>query len=70
MTAVTAHPPAFQPFIYTLDVLVPVVGLGQKAAWHPNGGPLVWFNFALTAVGWVLATAVVAGLSGVLKRTQ
>lgn len=69
MTALTAHPPAFQPFIYTLDVLVPVVGLGQKAAWQPNGGPLVWFNFALTVAGWVLATAVVAGLSGVLKRT-
>jgi hypothetical protein len=69
MTAVTAHPPAFQPFIYTLDVLVPVVGLGQKAAWQPNGGPLVWFNFALTVAGWALATAVVAGLSGVLKRT-
>jgi hypothetical protein len=70
MVAVAVHPPAFQPLIYALDVLVPVVGLGQKSAWQPAGTGLVWFSFGLTVAGWVLATAVAAGLSGVLKRTQ
>jgi len=37
---------------------------------RPVGSGLVWFNFGLTLAGWVLATAVAAGLSGVLKRSQ
>lgn len=70
MVSVIAHPPAFHPFIYTLDLLMPVVGLGQKAAWQPTGNGLEWFSFALTGAGWVLATAVVAGLTGILNRSK
>jgi len=68
MVAVTAHPPRFQPVVYTLDVLLPVVGLGQKAGWQPATPGLLDWYWGLTAAGWVLATAVVAGLTGVLKR--
>ena len=46
------------------------VGLGQETVSRPVGSGLVWFNFGLTLAGWVLATAVAAGLSGVLKRSQ
>jgi hypothetical protein len=67
MIAITAHPPAFQPVVYTLDVLLPVVGLGQKAAWQPTDWRLD-FSWILAGAGWVLAAAVVAGLTGVLKR--
>ncbi|MGY0021247.1 hypothetical protein ACVHNB_20015 [Streptomyces sp. YJ-C3] len=66
--AATATPaPAFHPIAYTLDVLVPIVDLGQQKAWAPTGSALYCF-WLLSGAGWVLTTAVVAGLSGVLKR--
>jgi hypothetical protein len=59
--------PAFHPVIYTLDLLLPIVGLGQESAWVPHGPVERWvWVFLLT--GWVLTTAVVAGLTGMLKR--
>ena len=67
MIATSAHPPAFHPFAYAVDVIVPIVGLGQKSAWEPQGTALYW-SWALTGAGWVLTTAVVAGLTGILKR--
>jgi hypothetical protein len=70
MVSVVSHPPAFHPFIYTLDLLLPAAGLGQKAAWQPAGNGLEWFGFALTGADWVLATAVVAGLTGILNRSE
>ncbi|MCR6489619.1 hypothetical protein M8542_43070 [Amycolatopsis sp. OK19-0408] len=59
--------PAFQPVAYALDVLVPIVDLGQKKAWYPQGGAQVW-SWVFTGAGWVLTTAVVAGLTNALKR--
>lgn len=69
MIAASQHgtPPRFQPVIYTLDVLLPIGGLGQKSAWQPTGGYLDWY-WAFAIAGWVLSAAVVAGLTGILKR--
>ena len=67
MISTGTHPPAFHSFAYTADVIMPVVNLGQKSAWQPQGSALYW-SWALTGAGWVLTTAVVAGLAGVLKR--
>jgi hypothetical protein len=68
MSALTAHPPAFQPVIYALDVLIPAAGLGQKSGWEPASTGLWYWYWALTATGWALASAVIAGLTGILKR--
>ncbi|MGW4520539.1 hypothetical protein [Amycolatopsis sp. NPDC004378] len=59
--------PAFQPVAYTLDVLVPIVDLGQKKAWFAEGPAQVW-SWVFTGAGWVLTTAVVAGVTNALKR--
>jgi hypothetical protein len=59
--------PAFQPVIYTLDVLVPVVNFGQQQAWIPQGPALV-LSWLLTAAGWILTTAIAAGLANALRR--
>jgi hypothetical protein len=59
--------PAFQPAIYTLDVLVPVVNFGQRQAWIPQG-PALALSWLLTAAGWILTTAIAAGLANALKR--
>jgi hypothetical protein len=69
MIAISAHPPAFHAAAYALDLLLPVVGLGQKSAWQPQGSALLYWSWAMTAAGWVLTTAVVAGLTGILKRS-
>ena len=59
--------PAFHPVIYTLDLLLPIVSLGQDSAWIPHGPSERWVWLFLL-IGWVLTTAVVAGLTSMLKR--
>jgi hypothetical protein len=61
--------PPFDPLVYTLDVLLPIVNLGQQDAWMPEGSALRW-SWWLIGAGWLLTTAVVAGLTSVLKRDQ
>ncbi|GII80305.1 oxidoreductase [Sphaerisporangium rufum] len=75
-TAVFAtHPPAqvglderrtFHPFPYTLDLLVPVSVFEQRGAWEPVGWTQ-WLANLLIAAGWILATALIAGATRVLR---
>jgi hypothetical protein len=67
MVAITQSPPAFHAVAYTLDVLLPIVDLGQQSAWQATGAALRW-SWVLIGAGWVLTTAVVAGLTGLFKR--
>lgn len=67
MVAATTPAPAFHPIAYSLDVLLPIVDLGQQTAWLPQGAALYW-SWALAGAGWVLTTAFVAGLTKVLRR--
>jgi hypothetical protein len=53
--------PDFNPAIYTVDALVPVLSLGQRDGWVA-GGAAQWVTFAFTVVGWLLAAALMAGL--------
>jgi hypothetical protein len=59
--------PNFNGIIYTLDLLVPVVNLGQKYAFNP-GGAEQWLSYFFIAAGWTLATTVAAGAARVLQR--
>jgi len=68
MIAIRSHPPAFHSCAYAFDLLLPVINLGQKSAWQPEGAAYQYWSWALTGAGWVLATAFVAGLTGILKR--
>jgi hypothetical protein len=61
-----AHP-GFHGAVYALDTLLPVVDLRQQTVWIPRGGVQWWTWFSIVA-GWVLTTAVVAALTGLLKR--
>ncbi|WP_424531217.1 pentapeptide repeat-containing protein [Sphaerisporangium viridialbum] len=75
-TAVFAtHPPSqvglderriFHPFAYTLDLLVPVSLFEQRGAWEPVGWTQ-WLANILIASGWILATALIAGGTRVLR---
>lgn len=64
--------PAFSPWMYSLDTLLPVLDMGQRAFWRPNpwqpGGriALAYFYFQ-SIVGWALSLLAVAGFSGLVK---
>jgi hypothetical protein len=57
--------PPFQPVLYTVDVLLPVVSLGQETGWNAHGAAQ-WVMAGGTLSGWLLTTALVAGL--VIRR--
>ncbi|MBO0801629.1 MAG: hypothetical protein J2P25_00935 [Nocardiopsaceae bacterium] len=59
--------PHFNGVVYTLDLMLPVVNLGQKFAFNP-GGAEQWLSYFLMAAGWTLATTVAAGAARVLRR--
>ena len=59
--------PHFNPVVYTLDLLLPIVDLGQQSAFNP-AGPEQWFSYLLVAGGWILATTIAAGIARVITR--
>ncbi|WP_433427545.1 hypothetical protein [Nonomuraea sp. CA-141351] len=69
------HPPALKPgeappfnaFLYTLDLLLPIIGFGQEAAFGPRGLQQ-WLAAAMITAGWILATTILAGLTRALSR--
>lgn len=60
--------PPFQPTIYTIDLLLPLVDLGQER-FYSSTGALQWGAVALIGLGWLLVTTVAAGAGRVLRRT-
>jgi hypothetical protein len=57
----------FNPVVFTLDRLLPVIGLGQGKAFTPTPGTQ-WFDYLLTGCGWILATTIVTGVTRSLNR--
>ncbi|MEU9117179.1 oxidoreductase [Streptomyces sp. NPDC048483] len=60
--------PRFSALVYTLDLLIPIGGLGQRTAWYWTAPGVQQFAYLLIAVGWLLTTAVVAGVTRTLSR--
>ncbi len=66
--------PAFSPWMYSLDTLLPVLDMGQRTFWRPNpsepGGRLAinYFYFQ-SVVGWALSLLAIAGFSGLVKSS-
>ncbi|MFJ2630530.1 oxidoreductase [Streptomyces sp. NPDC087422] len=59
--------PHWSPALYALDLLLPVIDLGQDNAWR-EVGVSQWVASLLTLLGWTLATTVAAGASRMLSR--
>ncbi|UBU17908.1 translocation/assembly module TamB domain-containing protein [Nonomuraea gerenzanensis] len=59
--------PHYIPVVYALDLLLPIVDLGQQSAFNP-AGVTQWLSYGLIVAGWILATTVVAGAARVLGR--
>ncbi|MFJ2238219.1 oxidoreductase [Streptomyces sp. NPDC087859] len=58
----------FNPIAYALDLMVPFGGLGQRDGWHWDEGTVQGLAYGLIAVGWILTTTVVAGVTRTLSR--
>jgi hypothetical protein len=59
--------PAWNPALFALDLLLPVIDLGQVGFWQLRGG-WQWLAAAMVLLGWVLATTVAAGATRLLRR--
>ncbi len=59
----------FDPLGYTLDLLVPVVDLGQRRYFAPDAS-FAFMKTALVIAGWVLSAAILAALTSFLRRTD
>ncbi|MEE6257331.1 hypothetical protein [Plantactinospora sonchi] len=62
-----AEAPTRNPVLQALDLLLPIVNLGHDNAWKPSGAT-EYVAALLVLAGWVLTTAVVAGLTRTLNR--
>ena len=60
--------PPFNPLIYSLDLLLPVIDFGVARAYTSEGG-YAWLAYVLTAAGWILATTVAAGVGRAVSRS-
>jgi hypothetical protein len=60
--------PEFSSLAYTVNILLPFGQFVQSDSWQPVGAER-WFAYALVGAGWLLATAVVAGVTRVLNRS-
>jgi hypothetical protein len=63
----TDQRPAWQPVLYTADLLIPVVNLGQDGLWQISG-PSAWVASVLTAMGWLLLSTAATGATRILTR--
>lgn len=64
--------PAFSPWMYSLDTLLPVLDMGQRTFWRPNpskpgGRVAINYFYFQSVVGWALSLLAVAGFSGLVK---
>ncbi|MGO4388645.1 hypothetical protein AB4Y85_14015 [Microvirga sp. 2YAF29] len=66
--------PAFSPWMYSLDTLLPVLDMGQRTFWRPNpskpgGRVAIYYFYFQSIVGWALSLLAVAGFSGLVKSS-
>jgi hypothetical protein len=65
--------PCFYPATYALDVVVPIVKVGQADSWRMDGtAPWGWAYLAgsglATGLGWALTTLAVVGYTGLVRK--
>ncbi|WP_146754532.1 hypothetical protein [Micromonospora noduli] len=65
--AAVEKPPQFHSLVYSVDLLIPVVSLGQDSTWRFDSGAR-WVAWGLILSGWVLTTAVATAIARVLRQ--
>ena len=59
----------YHSWLYTFDLLLPVVSLRHSDLWVPLGAAR-WLSLAFTVVGWALAICLVTGVGRLFKRDE
>ncbi|MDT0461699.1 oxidoreductase [Streptomyces gibsoniae] len=59
--------PTWNPSLFALDLLLPVIDLGQAGQWQLSGA-WQWASAVVILLGWILATTVAAGATRLLRR--
>jgi hypothetical protein len=59
---------AFNRWVYTADVVVPLVDLRQASQWAPTDTLGLWTMWGLIVAGWGLSLALVAAVSGLYTK--
>jgi len=65
--------PCFYPAGYAIDVVVPIVNLGQAEHWRPDGhaawgSAYLGVEWVATGFGWAFTTLAVAGYTGLVRK--
>ncbi|MFC5822198.1 hypothetical protein [Nonomuraea harbinensis] len=60
--------PTWDPWLYSLDLLIPLIDLGHEQAWDPIGISKI-VMIVLVVSGWVLTTTIIAAASRTLRRS-
>lgn len=75
VTALSCGPdyPCFYPLGYAIDIVVPIIRVGQSDSWRLLGqGDWRWAyvaaSWVATVLGWVFATLAVAGFTGIVRK--
>ncbi|MEU0434485.1 hypothetical protein ABZ153_23110 [Streptomyces sp. NPDC006290] len=63
-----AHGPSFQPVVFALDLILPVLDLGQEKAFTPVDST-AWIAWISSLSGWLLGTTVITSLTRRLTRS-
>lgn len=64
----------FNAVAYAADLVIPIVNLGQEAAWAPStsrswwGKQGWWMRWFAKAIGWVITALGAAAVTGVIRR--
>jgi len=58
----------FNPVLYTIDTVVPLVSLDQRSVWYPDpqlpyGSFMQWWLNMATLLGWLLSSIFVLSLA-------
>ena len=75
VTKCTSEYPCFEAVGYAIDIVVPLINVHQAAYWAPNASTtagllLTVFTWLCTALGWLLATLTLAGVTGIIQGEQ
>lgn len=55
-------------FTYPADLLIPLIGFGQKARWQPSETWTSCVGMVLTLMGWILGATVIAAMTRAVSR--
>lgn len=67
---------SFNRYAWGLDLVVPILDIGQTAAWQPSkdrgpaGYRLWWARWVLEAIGWLVSALGVAAITGIIQKDR